>query len=55
VQGFLRKVFISGIACWIYGHTHTASEQHIHGVPLLCNHPKENKTWANKWIDLSDN
>lgn len=48
----------SNIACWIYGHTHTASEQHIHGVPLLCNplgYPEENKTWTNAWIDLSDN
>ena len=42
----------------VFGHTHTASEQHIHGVPLLCNplgYPGENKTWANAWIDLSDN
>lgn len=34
------------IACWIYGHTHTASEQHLHGVPMLCNpygYPGENK------------
>jgi predicted phosphohydrolase len=43
------------IACWIYGHTHQASETHIHGVPMLCNplgYPEENKTWLETWIDL---
>lgn len=36
----------NNIACWIYGHTHTASETHISGVPMLCNplgYPGENK------------
>lgn len=43
------------ISCWIYGHTHTASEQHIEGVPMLCNplgYPNENKHWAETWIDI---
>jgi len=25
------------IKCWIYGHTHTASEASIDGIPFLCN------------------
>jgi predicted MPP superfamily phosphohydrolase len=35
------------IKCWIYGHTHTASEQMIQGVPMLCNpvgYPDERET-----------
>jgi len=43
------------ISCWIYGHTHTASKQFLHGVPMLCNpfgYPNENKTWSEAWIDL---
>ncbi len=45
----------NNISCWIYGHTHTASEKHIYGVPMLCNplgYPGENDTWASTWIDL---
>ena len=33
------------IKCWIYGHTHTPSQQCYHGIPLLCNpigYPNEN-------------
>jgi predicted phosphohydrolase len=25
------------IKCWIYGHTHTPSEQILQGIPMLCN------------------
>ena len=35
------------IKCWIYGHTHTASEQILQGVPMLCNpvgYPDERDT-----------
>jgi len=35
------------IKCWIYGHTHTVSEQMIQGVPMLCNpvgYPGEQET-----------
>lgn len=34
------------IKCWIYGHTHTSSEQIINEIPFLCNpigYPNENK------------
>lgn len=44
----------NSIACWIYGHTHTASEQHISGVPMLCNphgYPGEN-VWTETKIDI---
>jgi predicted phosphodiesterase len=44
----------NNIACWIYGHTHIASEQHISGVPMLCNphgYPGENKYMETK-IDI---
>lgn len=37
----------SRIKCWIYGHTHTPSEQIISGVPMLCNpigYPGEQET-----------
>jgi predicted phosphohydrolase len=33
------------IKCWIYGHTHTPSENTINGIPFLCNpigYPDEN-------------
>lgn len=35
------------IKCWIYGHTHTPSEQILSGVPMLCNpigYPGEQQT-----------
>ncbi len=43
------------IKCWIYGHTHTPSNNIIHGIHFICNpigYPNENK---NETIDFSKN
>jgi predicted phosphohydrolase len=41
------KTHGSKIKCWIYGHTHTPSNNTINGIPFLCNpigYPNENTT-----------
>jgi predicted phosphodiesterase len=41
---FIEK-YNDKINCWIYGHTHTASDEIINGIPFLCNpigYPHEN-------------
>lgn len=47
------------IKCWIYGHTHTPSEQLIHKIPFLCNsigYPNENiKINFQKTIIIEEN
>ena len=42
----LIETYQNKIKGWIYGHTHTPSEEMIHGIPFLCNpigYPGENK------------
>jgi predicted phosphohydrolase len=41
----LIDMYADKIKCWIYGHTHTASNVRIHNIPFLCNpigYPNEN-------------